>query len=121
VLAALQWNLVLVFAHSAFQTKHNLLGSLGFLVEYWLGLTTETRLLTTITTFTLGVFGTLTLLVLRYLVWGVLAALLALTERVAGLWNIDLKQQSQFNYNYTSLPFCISGKEARHAQTSDTV
>jgi hypothetical protein len=46
VLATLESELHLVFADSAFETKDNLLGSLGFLVENGLGLTTITGLLT---------------------------------------------------------------------------
>jgi hypothetical protein len=52
VFAALQRQLLLVFADSAFKTQDNLLGGLGLLVEHRLSLTTETGLLTTITTFT---------------------------------------------------------------------
>jgi hypothetical protein len=46
VLATLESHLHLVLADSAFETKDNLLGSLGLLVEDGLGLTTITGLLT---------------------------------------------------------------------------
>jgi hypothetical protein len=50
VLAALQSHLVLVLADLALQTKNNLLGGLGLLVEDGLGLTTITGLLSIVTT-----------------------------------------------------------------------
>jgi len=50
VLAALQGDLVLVLADLALQTKDDLLGGLGLLVEDGLGLTTITGLLPVITT-----------------------------------------------------------------------
>lgn len=53
MLATLDSNLVLVFAGVAFETQHNLLGSLGLLVEDGLSLTTVSRLLTVVTTLSL--------------------------------------------------------------------
>jgi len=54
VLAALQGDLVLVLADLALQTKDDLLGGLGLLVEDGLGLTTITGLLSIVTTLTCG-------------------------------------------------------------------
>ena len=50
-LATFNGKLHLVFANSAFETKDNFLGSLGFLVEHGFGLTTVTRLFSVVTTF----------------------------------------------------------------------
>lgn len=61
-----------------------LLCCLGLLVEYWLSLTTETSLLTIITSLTLGQKGVLALLVERGLVNSMLS--LALTEGPALCW-----------------------------------
>jgi len=59
-------------------------------VENWLGLTTETTLLTVITSLTLSEKRSLTSLVLSNLVEGVLSTLLTLTESLTGLWNVNL-------------------------------
>jgi hypothetical protein len=90
VLASLQGQLALGLALDALQPQDNLLGSLSLLVEDRLGLTTITALLAIITTLSLGVKGSLAGLVLRDLVLGVLAALLALAVGVAGFRDVDL-------------------------------
>ena len=54
VLASLQSQLTLVFAGNTFQTQHNLLCSLGLLVEHWLCLTTVSRLLAVVTSLSLS-------------------------------------------------------------------
>ena len=59
VLAALQSELLLGLALSALETKDDLLGGLGLLVEDRLGLTTVTGLLTVVTTLTLSEEGSL--------------------------------------------------------------
>jgi hypothetical protein len=90
VLAALQCELCLGLALDALQPQDDLLGSLSLLVEDRLGLTTITALLAIITALSLGVKGSLAGLVLRDLVLGVLAALLALAVGVAGFRDVDL-------------------------------
>jgi hypothetical protein len=50
LLASLEHLLVLNLANAAFQTEHNLLGSLGLFVENRFGLTTISRLLTIVAT-----------------------------------------------------------------------
>merc|ERR1712167_182241 len=89
VLAPLDVNLVLVLALGALETKRNLLGRLGLLVEDRLGLTTETGLLPVVTPLTLREKGRLAGLVLGHLVLGVLLALLAPAEGLAGLRDVD--------------------------------
>jgi hypothetical protein len=64
-------------------------------VEDGLGLTTITRLLTVITSLTLGEERSLTSLVLGDLVRSVLAALETLTIGVSGLWNVNLFQREE--------------------------
>lgn len=106
MLAALKNNLVLGRALSALQTKDNLLGGLGLLVEDRLGLTAKARLLPVITTLayffvktrsdaiqlhTLSENGSLTSLVLSDLVVGVLLALLTWAEGLSGLGDVDLR------------------------------
>jgi len=59
VLATLKGELCLGLALCALQSQDNLLGGLGLLVEDGLGLTTVTRLLTVVTTLTLGEKGSL--------------------------------------------------------------
>lgn len=90
MLATLQRQLQLGLALDALQSQHDLLGSLGLLVEDRLGLTTITGLLSVITTLSLGEKGGLASLVLGDLVLGVLAALPALAVGVSGLGNVDL-------------------------------
>lgn len=90
VLAALEGNLHLVLALLALQTKDDLLGGLGLLLEHGLGLSTETLLLGIVTTLSLGEDGGLAGLVLGDLVKGVLAALLGGAEGLAGLGNVHL-------------------------------
>ena len=68
VLATLQGKLALGLALDALQSQHNLLGSLGLLVEDRLGLTTITGLLAHVTTLSLDDLRVLTLLVLSDLV-----------------------------------------------------
>lgn len=89
VLASLQSQLGLGLAGDTLQSQHNLLGGLSLLVEDGLGLTTETGLLTVVSSLTLGEQGSLTGLVLGHLVLGVLAALLTLTVGLSELWNVD--------------------------------
>lgn len=57
-----------VFADSALETQHDLLGRLGLLLEDGLGLTTVTLLLADVTTLTLRELRGLTSLVLGHLV-----------------------------------------------------
>jgi len=89
VLAALQGDLVLVLADLALQTKDDLLGGLGLLVEDGLGLTTITGLLSIVTTLSLSEERSLAGLVLRDLVGSVLLAGLALAVGVSGLRNVN--------------------------------
>jgi hypothetical protein len=89
VLTTLQSQLSLGLTNNTLQTQDNLLGSLSFLVEDWLGLTTVTGLLTVVTTLTLGEKRSFTSLVLGDLVLGVLSALLTLTVGSSGLWNVN--------------------------------
>ena len=91
VLASLQWKLHLSLANNTLQSQHNLLGSLGLLSENLLSLTTETSLLSVISSLTLSVQGSLTSLVLCNSVLGVLSALLALAVSLSGLWNVNYK------------------------------
>ena len=59
MLASLERQLRLGLALCALQSQHNLLGSLGLLVEDRLGLTTVTGLLAIVTALTLGEKGSL--------------------------------------------------------------
>ena len=77
-------------AGSALKLEGNLLGVLRLFAEHGLGLTTEASLFGIVSTFTLGGKGVLALLVLRNLVDGVLAALLA--ERVLLLRRVHLHE-----------------------------
>lgn len=90
MLASLEGKLALGLALDALQSQDNLLGGLGLLVENGLGLTTITALLSVVTALSLGEQRGLTSLVLRHLVLGVLAALLALAVGVSGLGDVDL-------------------------------
>jgi len=54
VLATLEGELLLVLAGSALHSENDLLGGLGLLLEDWFGLTTETLLLTVVSSLTLG-------------------------------------------------------------------
>lgn len=90
VLTSLQSQLSLGLAVDTLQSQNDLLGGLGLLVENWLGLTTETRLLTVVSSLTLGEQGSLTSLVLGNLVLGVLLAQLTLTVSLSELWNVNL-------------------------------
>lgn len=92
MLTSLQSQLSLGLASNTFQSQNNLLGSLSFLVENWLGLTTETGLFTVITSLTLSVQGSLTSLVLGDLVLGVLTTVLTFAESLSGLWNVNCKR-----------------------------
>ena len=76
-----------------FQSQDNLLGSLSFLVENWLGLTTVTGLLSVISSLTLSVQRSLTSLVLGHSVLSVLSALLTLTVGLSGLWNVNCSEK----------------------------
>ncbi len=67
MLAALEGELGLGLAAGALKTKDDLLGSLGLLVEDWLGLTTVTRLLSIVTTLSLGDKGGLNILLIGVL------------------------------------------------------
>lgn len=77
VLGTLQSQMLLGLTFLTFQTKDNLTGSLGLLVEHGLGLSSETHLLGIVTTLSLGKVGRLSGLVLGDLVGLVLTALLA--------------------------------------------
>lgn len=111
VLAALQSELLLGLAGSALETKDDLLGGLGLLVEHGLGLSSVSALLTVVTALTLGEKGSLDVSIVsvfaRFARWGfggvhlsslvlgnlvllVLVALLGLAVRPAGFGNVDL-------------------------------
>lgn len=90
VLAPLDWVLRHVFACLALQPQHNFLGCLCLLVKHWLCLTSITRLLAIITTFTLSSKAILPLFVLSDLVQGVLFALLVLAVGLLCLRNVHL-------------------------------
>jgi len=89
VLASLQRYLVLVLAHITLQSQHNLFGSLGLLVEYWLRLSAKALLLAIVTAFPLHPKRRFASLVLRYFVRGVFAALFALAKGIACFWYVD--------------------------------
>lgn len=89
MLSTLERKLSLGLALNALETNNDLLGSLSFLVENRLSLTTISLLLTVVSSLTLGVFGGLACLVLGHLVLGVAAALLAFAIGAAGLRNVD--------------------------------
>ena len=89
VLAALQRQLVLLLAHTALHSQHNLLRGLGLLLEDGLGLATVALLLAVVATLAEDKEGGLAGLVLGDLLGGVLVALLAV--RVAGLGNVHLQ------------------------------
>lgn len=89
VLTSLQSQLGLGLTVDTLQSQHNLLGGLSLLVENWLGLTTETGLLTVVSSLTLSEQRSLTSLVLGNLVLGVLSALLTLTVSLSELWNVN--------------------------------
>ena len=59
VLATLEGELSLGLAVGALKSQDDLLGGLSLLVEDWLGLTTITRLLSVVTTLSLGEKGSL--------------------------------------------------------------
>lgn len=71
------------------QSQNDLLSSLCLSTEDRFGLTTETSLLTVITSLTLSEQGSLTSLVLSNLVLGVLTAVLTLAIGLSGLWNVN--------------------------------
>ena len=75
MLSSLDAELLLGLTFLAFQSKYDLSCGLGLLVKYGLGLSTETHLLGIVTALSLGEVGSLTSLVLGYLVHGVLLAL----------------------------------------------
>jgi len=89
VLTSLQSQLSLGLTVDTLQSQNNLLGGLSLLVENWLGLTTETGLLTVVSSLTLSEQGSLTSLVLGNLVLGVLSALLTLTVSLSELRNVN--------------------------------
>ena len=89
VLASLEDELLLGLARRALQSKDDLLGGLGLLVEDGLGLTSVTGLLSVISPLSLGHQRVFTLLVLGDLVRLVLLALLALAVGPSGLGNVD--------------------------------
>jgi hypothetical protein len=92
VFAALNDELVLVLADSAFQTQNNLLRGLGLLVEDGLCLTTITSLLTIVTALSLSKERGLASLVLGDLVHRVTTALFASAQRTTGLRNVHLQR-----------------------------
>lgn len=71
------------------------LGSHYLLVEHGLGLAAKALLLVTVPPGTLGVLGCLAGLVLGHLVLAMLAALLALAERFAGLGDVHLEVRGE--------------------------
>lgn len=95
MLAALDGHLLLVLAHCALEPQHDLLGGLCLLVEHGLGLAAEPGLLAVVAALALGKQRGLAGLVLRDLVRRVLAAVLALAERVARLGNVDHGKESE--------------------------
>ena len=75
VLGSLEAQLLLGLTLLAFQSKNDLTGGLGLLVEDGLGLSTESHLFRVVTSLSLCKVGSLTRLVLSDLVYGVLLAL----------------------------------------------
>lgn len=75
-------------ARGALETKDDLLGGLGLLVEDRLGLTSITGLLAVITTLSLSEGTSSSGLVLSDLVEGVLAALREVAQNAAGLGDV---------------------------------
>jgi hypothetical protein len=98
MLASLKRKLGLGLADSAFETQHNLLGGLSFLVENLLGLTTITSLLTVVSTLSLGKQRSLSGLVLSYLVLGVLTTLPSLAISSSSLWDVDFWLVCRFHH-----------------------
>jgi Na+/pantothenate symporter len=93
VLASLEALLRSVLALNALKTDDDLLGGLGLLVENWFSLSTETSLLSVVSTLTLCVEGSFTGLVLSDLVQGVLLALTGSAESLSRLWDVHHLQQ----------------------------
>ena len=87
VLGSLDAKLLLGLALFAFQTQDNLSCSLGLFVKNWLGLSAKSHLFGVVTALALCKVGSLTSLVLRHLVCGVLFAL-ASTVCLSLFWNI---------------------------------
>ena len=87
-----------MLASLALKPEDNLLRGLSLLVEDGLGLTTITRLLTVITTLSLGGETVFTLFVLGNLVQCMLLAFLVLAVRLLRLWNVH-----HFRYSDLSL------------------
>lgn len=138
MLASLQRKLLLGLALRALQTQDNLLGGLGLFAEDRLGLTTETLLLSVVTTLTLSVqrglyftqkslvsgpsisrrreslvISHLSSLVLGDLVLGVLVAVLGLAVRPAGFRNVDLvgaKKKKKKTSAFGSLFSCLAAR-----------
>lgn len=94
VLASLDGMHMSGLATLALQVQHNLLGCLGFLMEHWLGLTSETCLLFVVTTLSLSIQRGLSSLVLGDLMHSVLLALFALAIGLLRLWNVDLHMEN---------------------------
>ena len=100
VLAALQGNLVFMFAGGTFQTKYHLFSGFGLmmigkpqftnylLVKDGLSLTTITCLLAIVASFTLDMERVLALFILRHLVWFMHTT--AFAKCIPGFGNIDL-------------------------------
>jgi hypothetical protein len=93
MLAACKRGLMDLRALTALETNDNLLGHLNLLLEHRLGLTTETGLLSVVTTLTLHVQRSLTLLVLGAHVRSVLVA--TRTVSVLLLWVVDLRKKNK--------------------------
>lgn len=91
--ASLEGNLLLVLARGAFHSQDDLLCGLSLLLEDGLGLTTETGLLTIVSSLTLGEKRSLTSLVLGDLVEPMAFAFAATAEGISGFWNVDLSIQ----------------------------
>jgi len=79
----------LIFTHSAFQTKDNLLGCLGLLMKDGFSLSSIARLLAIVSTLPLCGKRVFTLLVLCYFVRGVLSAVFVSAERPTCLRNVN--------------------------------
>ena len=100
MLGALDGNLLTPLALSALETQHQLLGRLGLLPQDGLGLTSETLLLTIVTSTTLSEFGFLRLFVLRHLELFMLVATGAIS--LPGFRNIHLKINKEIRQNNVS-------------------
>lgn len=117
MLASLDGGLLLVLAHGALETQHDLLSCLRLLVEDGLGLPTVPRLLPVVTSLALCKQRCLASLVLSDFVWRVFAAVLALAERVASLWDVDHLKKRKGPTRWLRLDICAAS-ETRSSSSS---